>query len=71
MLKDSENGPKLLPDYDYVYDKIVFDYGGLFSITRHEIGLWLLFWLAVGCLVQLKTMGENKTIFDHLNPSSH
>ena len=54
-----------------MYDKTVFDYGGLFSITRHEIGLWLLFWLAVGSLVQMRTMGENKTIFDHLNPSLH
>ena len=61
----------MLPDYDYLYDKIVFDYGGILSITRHEIGLWLLFWLSIAMLAQLTKMGENKTIFDHLDPSLH
>ena len=59
-----DSNKKLLADFSYDYDTIVFA-----NITRQEIGFWLSFIILIWMHYSLKTMGNKKTLFDVMEPS--
>ena len=59
-----KNKNKLLSDFKYYYDEVIF-----LQMTRYEVGLWIIFTIFFLMKKALVTCGDRKTVFDYMRPA--